>query len=138
MKYLCFGYFGPQQMGALSRRGIEALMAQCRPHLEVLYASGRVGFDIGVAEQARYLRRENGSLGVTDSRAGRGNGMIGGTFLIEAQDMEEAVQVASLHPTTQVLRGEQLGWYMEIRPVHYFQLPGGLANEVRQTVRVEA
>lgn len=43
--------------------------------------------------------------------------------------MDEAVRVASLHPTAQVPAGEQLGWRMEIRPVHYFQLPGGLENE---------
>ena len=130
MKYLCFGYFDPQRMGALAQHEIDALMVQCRPHLEVLYASGKVDFDVGVVEQSKCLRLEKGNLIVTDSHGGPGSEMIGGAFLIEAQGMDEAVRVASLHPTTQVLAGEQLGWRIEIRPVHYFQLPGGPGNGV--------
>ena len=52
--------------------------------------------------------------------------MIGSAFLVEAQDMDEAIQLASLHSATQVLPGEQLGWRIELRPVHYYQLPSGL------------
>ncbi|WP_240159926.1 hypothetical protein [Paenibacillus aceris] len=36
--------------------------------------------------------------------------MIGSAFLIEARDMEEAIRIASLHPTVQVASGEQFGW----------------------------
>jgi hypothetical protein len=31
--------------------------------------------------------------------------MIGSVFIIEALDMEEAIRVASLHPTTQLKEG---------------------------------
>ena len=34
--------------------------------------------------------------------------MIGSAFLIEAQDMEEAIRIASLHPTVQVSAGSSL------------------------------
>jgi hypothetical protein len=47
--------------------------------------------------------------------------MLGSAVLIEARDMEEAIRLASLHPTTQVDAGEHLGWAMEIRPIHYFE-----------------
>jgi hypothetical protein len=47
--------------------------------------------------------------------------MIGSAFLIEGQDMEEAIRVASLHPTTRVVAGEQLHWGIEIRPIHYLE-----------------
>lgn len=42
-------------------------------------------------------------------------------ILIEAQDMEDAIRIALLHPTTQVVEGEQFGWRIEIRPVRYFE-----------------
>lgn len=35
--------------------------------------------------------------------------MTGSAFLIEAQDMEEAVRLASLPPTVQVSAGEKFG-----------------------------
>jgi hypothetical protein len=47
--------------------------------------------------------------------------MLGSAFLIEARDMEEAIRVASLHPTTQVDAGEQFGWRIDIRPIDYFE-----------------
>lgn len=37
------------------------------------------------------------------------------------QNMEEAIREATLQPTTQVAAGEQLGWGIEIRPIHYFE-----------------
>jgi len=49
--------------------------------------------------------------------------MLGGAFLIEADDMDDAIRIASLHPTTQVSAGEGLGWVLEIRPIHYFEMP---------------
>jgi hypothetical protein len=48
--------------------------------------------------------------------------IIGSAFLIEARDMEEAIRVASLHPSTQVSAGEQFGWCIKIRPIHYFEM----------------
>jgi hypothetical protein len=44
---------------------------------------------------------------------------IGSVFLIEASDMDEAIKIASLHPSVQIDAGEQFGWRIEIRPIHY-------------------
>lgn len=35
--------------------------------------------------------------------------------------MEEAIRLASMHPTTQVDQGEAYGWRTEVRPVHFFK-----------------
>ena len=40
---------------------------------------------------------------------------VGGLFLIEARDLNDAIRVASLHPAAHL--GEQLGWGIEIRPI---------------------
>jgi hypothetical protein len=58
---------------------------------------------------------------VTDAPFVETKELIGSAFLIEAQDMKDAIQIASLHPTTQVAEGEEFGWRIEIRPVHYFE-----------------
>lgn len=48
--------------------------------------------------------------------------IIGSSFLIEVEDLDEAIRIASMHPTIQVGAGEQFGWGIEIRPIHYFKL----------------
>ncbi len=91
------------------------------PHLEKLYDSGKVLIDTGLELETKSLRRVNGKVAVTDGPFTETKELIGSIFLIEAENMDEAIQLASLHPTTQVSRGENLGWRIEIRPVHYFK-----------------
>jgi hypothetical protein len=40
---------------------------------------------------------------------------IGGVFVVEAASLDEAVALASLHPAGRM--GEELGWYVEVRPL---------------------
>ncbi len=92
MRYLCLGYYDPQRTAARPKGEIEAVM-----------------------------RRVGGSVQVTDGPFAEAKEIVGAAFLIEAGDMEEAVRLASLHPTTRVPVGEELGWRLEIRPIDYFQ-----------------
>lgn len=120
MKFLCLGYLDSAKMDALPKEEIDAVMHQCQPHLEELYKSGQVIIDAGLATDTKCLRRANGKVKVMDGPFIETKEMIGSAFLIEAQDMEEAIRIASLHPTVQVGEGEQFGWGIEIRPIHYF------------------
>ncbi len=124
MKFLCIGYFDATKMGARPKEEIDALMEQCRPHLDELYASGQVICDIGVLDGGKCLRRVNGVVTAADNPAPKGDEAIGGAFLIEAHDMDDAIRVASLHPATRIPEGEKLGWHTEIRPVYLFKTPG--------------
>jgi hypothetical protein len=108
-------------MKARPNEEIDAVMSECRPHLEELYKSGQVFIDAGLALETKCLRRVNGKVTVTDGPFVETKEMIGSAFLIEARDMEEAIRLASLHPTTRVAAGEQFGWGIEIRPIHYFE-----------------
>lgn len=121
MKFLCLGYFDPEKMNARPETEIHTVMSECQPHLEELYKSGQVIMDAGLAMENKGLRRVNGKVTVMDGPFSETKEIVGSAFLIEAQDMEEAIQVASLHPTTQVSAGEQFGWRLEIRPVQYFE-----------------
>ncbi|TLS36188.1 YciI family protein [Pseudalkalibacillus caeni] len=121
MKYLCLGYLDPQKMDARSKEEIDVVMNQCQPHLDNLYDSGKVIIDAGLDIQTKTLKRVNGKVTVIDGPYIETKEMLGSVFIIEARDMKEAVQLASLHPTTQLDAGEQFGWRLEIRPIHYFE-----------------
>lgn len=121
MIYLCLGYFEPEIMDARPKAEIDAVMRECQPHLAEFYKSGQVMMDAGLDLEAKCLRRVNGKVMVTDGPFIETKELIGSAFLIEAEDMEEAIRIASLHPTTQVSAGEEFGWGIEIRPIHYFE-----------------
>lgn len=119
MKFLCLGYFDAAKMDALPKGALDAIMAECERHLDELYATGQVIIDAGLDLQAAILQRADGT--VKEGRGSRSGEVIGSALLIEATDMDDAVRIASLHPTTRIAAAEQLGWRMEIRPIHYFK-----------------
>ena len=122
MKYQCMGFFDKEKMDALPKEEIDAIMLECQPHLDELYKSGHLLMDLGVAQEVKSLQRIDGKVQVDASPSAEPTKVLGSVFVIEAQDMEEAIQVASQHPTVQVSSGEQLGWELEIRPVHFFEM----------------
>ncbi len=121
MKFLCLGYLEPAKMDARPKDEIDTVMQECQSHLEVFYKSGQVVMDAGISSETKCLRRENGQVKVTDGPFIETKEMIGSAFLIEARDMEEAIRIASLHPSVQVDAGEQFGWRIEIHQIHYFE-----------------
>jgi hypothetical protein len=121
MKFLCLGYLDSAKMDVRPKEEIDAVMHECQPHLEEFYKSGQVMIDAGLSSETKCLRRANGKVKVMDGPFIETKEMIGSAFLIEARNMEEAIRIASLHPTVQVGAGEQFGWGIEIRPIHYFE-----------------
>ncbi|KAF9119719.1 hypothetical protein BGX30_003660 [Mortierella sp. GBA39] len=105
MKYLCLGYLEPDLMDARPQEEIDGVMQECKPHLEQLYHSGKVLLDAGLDNAATTLQRKNGKLRMMDGPFTESKELIGSAFLIEAEDLEDAVRVASLHPAVQ--RGTQ-------------------------------
>lgn len=122
MKFQCLGYFDQQKMDALPKEQLDAIMLECQPHLDELYKSGRVLMDGSVAQEMKRLKRIEGKVQVNDRPIIDVHKMLGSMFVIEAKDMDEAMQVASLHPTVQVSSGEQLGWELEIRPIDVYEV----------------
>ncbi len=123
MKFLCLGYFDKDKMDACTQDDIDAMMRDCGPHMRKMYDTRQVIVDAGLDTHTKCLQRVNGTVNVTDGPFTEAKEMIGGAILIDAVDMEDAIRVAKLHPTTQVPVGEQFGWRMEIRPLHYFEMP---------------
>jgi hypothetical protein len=55
---------------------------------------------------------------VTDGPFVETKEQVGGFFIIEANDLDEAIRVASKHPAANL--GETVGWAVEIRPIEGF------------------
>ncbi|MGK7379158.1 YciI family protein [Planococcus sp. 1R117A] len=122
MKYLCLGYLNKEKMEELPKEEIDAIMLECQPHLEELSNSGHVLVDAGVAQEVKSLQRVDGKIQVSKGYLTQPEKIIGSAFILEAQNIEEAIRVASLHPTVQVSLGEQLGWEIEIRQIDSFDM----------------
>ena len=122
MKYLCLGYYDPKAFDSISVADQEAIGRECRPHDERLYATGRVvavaSLEHGKAVTLKPGRKTGPS--VTDGPFAEAKEVIGSFFIVEADDLDEAVRVASMHPAAQW--GDHLGWGIEVRPIDYWVL----------------
>jgi hypothetical protein len=115
MKFLCLAYGDQQKMEALSKEQFEALVAQCRVYDEELRQSGHLVQVESLEWATRTVRTRNGRLVATDGPFVETKETVGGLFIIEAKDFDEAVRVASMHPGARL--GENQGWAVEVRPI---------------------
>ncbi|XCA84439.1 YciI family protein [Exiguobacterium mexicanum] len=122
MMFLVTGYFNADKMNEKTDLEIDQIMATCEPYLQDLYASEQVLLDMGLEASMKQLKRESQEISITDGPVTASKEVMGSAFVIEAVDMEDAVRIASIHPTTQVPEAEALGWRLEIRPVHYYRV----------------
>jgi len=110
MMFLVTGYFNADKMNEKTDLEIDQIMATCEPYLQELYASEQVLLDMGLEASMKQLKRESQEISITDGPVTASKEVMGSAFMIEAVDMEDAVRIASIHPTTQVPEAEALGW----------------------------
>lgn len=121
MKYLCLAYYDEKKFDALSKAEVEAIVGRCPPHDEALRNSGHllVQASLGPARSTMSIRPSNGKASIVDGPFAETNEQVGGFFIIEAQDLNEAIRVASKHPAAHL--GEAVGWGVEVRPIERFE-----------------
>lgn len=121
MKYLYLAYYNTQQFSDMTPEAVQALVSQCPAHDAALRASGRLvtQASLGNPVQTRTIQSKNGKPSFTDGPYTETKEQIGGFFIIDAKDMEDALNIASLHPAA--LIGEQAGWCIEVRPIEFFE-----------------
>ena len=117
MKYLCMAYGDRGRMEALSQDQNEALMRDCAPYMEELKRSGRLLSDYGLSWETTSIRPRAGTPSVSDGPFAESKEQVGGFFVIEARDLNEAILVASRHPAAHL--GEELGWGIDVRPIAF-------------------
>jgi hypothetical protein len=120
LTYICFGYFDEQKIAALPTGRLEQIMSGCGPHMVRFHDSGKVIFDAGLANESVTLRRVDDRIVSESGTVIPGPMRVGAVFVIDAPDIDEAIRVASLHPTTQLPEAHALGWAIQIHPLHTF------------------
>lgn len=120
MKYLGLAYFTPEKFAAMSPDDVEALVRQCPALDEKMRATGKVlvAASLGDLEGWRTLRPRAGRTQVSDGPYTESKEVVGGLFIIEAEDPEEALRIASLHPAATL--GEEGGWGVELIPMDFY------------------
>lgn len=111
MKFVCLGYYDEKTWETVPQSEQAEMMEACFAYDDVLRKEGHFigGEALQGARSARTLRFRNGKVGVTDGPYAETKEQLGGILLLEARDLEHAVELMSKHP------GVKVGPF-EIRP----------------------
>lgn len=117
MKFLCLGYLNMEQFDALPEDVKSGILTQCFAQCKPFRATGKVVEEEGLRHisMAKTIRPRKGKPFVTDGPFIETKEQIGSFFIVEAETIDEAVEVASLHPAA--LLGEEYGFGIEVRPI---------------------
>lgn len=121
MKYLCLAYYDVPTYEALTPEQKSALFPKCKPHDDALRATKKLVVSTSLGTSARTARTRAGKMSITDGPYIETKEQIGGLFIIEADDFEQAMEIAAKHPAARV--GEELGWVVEVRPIDMWLEP---------------
>lgn len=112
MKFLCMAYEDEEALNALSRDEWHDLRSEVLGYVESLRSSGTLlsTHPLQSTRTASTVRVREGKLAVVDGPFAEAKEHIGGFFLIEARDMDEAVQIASKWPSARI-------GSIEVRPI---------------------
>jgi hypothetical protein len=128
MKYLCLAYYDEKTFDTLTPADMAAIAAECRPLDDELQRTGRLLeiASLTASKDSVSLRPRRGKVSVTDGPYAETKEQLGSYFLIEARDMDEAVEIASKHPAARL--NEHLGWGIEIRPIGFCRMASRLSS----------
>lgn len=112
MKYLCMAYEEEHKLNALSKSEWDALRVETLAYVDELRKSGYMiaAEALQSVRTATTVRVRNGKVSITDGPFAETKETLGGFFLINARDLNEAIQVASKWPSA------RLG-SIEVRPI---------------------
>lgn len=124
MKYLCLAYYDPSQYAAMTPAQLEKWESDCKKQDPVFLATGKVSSVASLADPAvtKVLRPKGGKVTVTDGPYIEAREQLGSFFIIEAKDLQEAVEIASRHPGA-VCPTDDMRGGIEVRPIEYFAEP---------------
>ena len=120
MQYLGLAYFTPEKFAELSPDEVKAIVSQCPALDEKMRATGKVlvWASLGDLEHWRTLLPQAGKTRITDGPYTESKEVVGGLFIIEADNHDEALRIAAMHPAAQI--GEQGGWAVELIPLEFY------------------
>jgi hypothetical protein len=109
MKYLLQNYADPETVSRLSAHELEAIRGE---YIALLQAPGVIGGEqLQPVETATTVRVRNGETLLTDGPFVDAKEHLGGFFLIEADDLDAALELATRIPAA------RMGGAVEVRPL---------------------
>ncbi|MCG3120571.1 MAG: hypothetical protein ALAOOOJD_03332 [bacterium] len=111
MKYICLGYMEEKKWETMSESERNAFVDECFTYDDELRQNGHFvgGEALQSAQNAITLRWRNGKVTVTDGPFVETKEQLGGILVLEARDLNHAIQLMSKHPGVK-------GGPFEIRP----------------------
>ncbi len=115
MRYLCLIYDEEKKLNAMSKSDGEAFMAEYFAFTEAIKKSGHhiAGEALQPVQTATTVRVRNGRVSTTDGPFAETKEQLGGYYLINAKDLNDAIQVASRIPSARI-------GTIEVRPIMEF------------------
>jgi len=112
MKYICLGYYDKRKFDNLPEDERNAMFDACFDYDDHLRASGHWGAGEALQgpETAMTVYWKNGKVATTDGPYVETKEQLGGILVLEARDMNHAVQLIAQHPAV------RFGNPFEIRP----------------------
>jgi hypothetical protein len=100
MKYICLGYYDEKYWETLSEGERTAFMDECFAYDDELRKNGHFvgGEALQGAMNAATLRWKNGKVSITDGPFAETKEQLGGILMLEANDLNHAIQLMSKHP----------------------------------------
>lgn len=100
MKFVCLGYADLSKFASMSEEEMQASMDECFEYDDVLRRGGHFlgGEALQAPNLARTVRPAGNGVEVTDGPFAETKEQLGGILLLEARDMEHAVELMSKHP----------------------------------------
>lgn len=118
MRYMCVIYDEEQKLGKMSKEEGDAFMGEYFAFTEDIKKSGHYlgGEALQPVATATTVRIRNGKLSTTDGPFAETKEQLGGFYLINARDLNEAIQIAAKIPSSRT-------GTVEVRPVVEFDAP---------------
>src|SRR5688500_7116044 len=115
MKYLCLIYDDEKKAVTMSKSDLDALMGDYFAFTEDIKKSGHylAGEALQPVPTATSVRARSGKLPATDGPFAETKEQLGGYYLIDAADLNDAIQIASRIPAAKT-------GTVEVRPVEEF------------------
>jgi len=115
MRYLCLIYDEEKKLGAMSKSESDAFLGEYFAFTEDIKKSGHYlgGEALQPVNTATSVRVRSGKMSTTDGPFAETKEQLGGYYLIEAKDLNDALQVASRIPSAKF-------GTVEVRPIQDF------------------
>ena len=115
MKYLCLFYDEEKKLNSMSMADGEAFMGEYFGFTEGIKKSGHYlgGNALQPVQTATTVRVRNGKMSTTDGPFAETQEQLGGYYLIEAKDLNDAIRVAAQIPSSRI-------GSIEVRPIMEF------------------